>query len=1014
MPDTEVPGDPPSSNPARSPWFSWLRWSIRSGWWLVLAATFAWGIVGAYRTTYRTQLVAGAPMAKGLATLSVRVTSEGPFQSAHVEVLSEHAPGRYVSAAKGPTVDGTLTLSELPSGPAWLIVRAPGAARVAQRLTLYGHVEVETKLAAERVLVISVEDEQGEPVAGATVLVKQRSASGAPTPTSDAASALPEQGAEGPSVADDQLPFGQATDEHGVARISGLGPGPFEVSAFARGFSAVRRDNVTQDTKLVLAQLGALVVSVIGPTGDPVPNAEVQLVGTRVWPAKRAESDEHGRVILGGLPEGLYDLRALKGRLVSPILANLRLERGERRQVEARLVEGRMIQIDVTTSDEAPEPIPNAKLVLAEHGLSAFPLAAVANEDGKTHMGPIPPGPAFLSVRAEGFIARGAVPVPDTGNMLVKLLRGGAVYGEIEDVDGRPIRDARIEIVGLDLDGLPIAESPLSAAYREAHFEFSLQPLAWVPAGELGVTFGPVPFVNMVTDGSVSGPDFSALPSDYSPWISDGEGHFRASPVPPGRVRLIVRHNAFAEGQSRIFTMGPGGNVHVKVVLDVGHTLRGRVVDDGDRPVAAARILVSGVQNGFERGLSSARDGTFEVRGVPSEVSVSLARPEDTTRFVKREKLRLDKVDAREIEFVLPAEREALSWTVFDDQNAALELAQVSVQSLDPDVPLRTTRFTDAQGRVTIDDASGLNLRIAVEAPGFIPTSVEVKNANDDVKLILTRGVKLKGRITAVRGRTEVGGARVSLEVGSRRDTTTTSALGEYEFANVSPGKVRLRVNHEEYAVAVREVNVEATGYTDRPFELPDIDLLDAVTVSGRIVDKSGRPVPTARVAATPLSEVRPRGALDEEVVLSDDAGAFVLHGVAPGSVTLFAQSALAGKGQLQLDVPESGAEGIVIALDSPLKEDGSEFNPSVGSVALGLSARAGEIVVTSVPAGGEAERSGLSVGDVIRSIDGTVPKGVGQARGLLSGPLASDVVVAVERGSEEHTYRIRREQTSR
>ena len=39
--------------------------------------------------------------------------------------------------------------------------------------------------------------------------------------------------------------------------------------------------------------------------------------------------------------------------------------------------------------------------------------------------------------------------------------------------------------------------------------------------------------------------------------------------------------------------------------------------------------------------------------------------------------------------------------------------------------------------------------------------------------------------------------------------------------------------------------------------------------------------------------------------VLTDDAGDFVLSGVALGAVTLFAQSALAGKGQLQLAVPE-------------------------------------------------------------------------------------------------------------
>lgn len=1012
MPDLEEPSGPAASvTPSRRPRLSWVVVT----WVLGLLCVFAWGIGLAYRTPYGLTLIPAAAEAAGLATLEVKVTGAGPLEEVRVEVHSEQALGRYVSVASGrANGEGKISFEELPSGPAWILVRSPKHARFSQRLVLLGKQVVEVALEEARSLVVRVQDEQGAPVGGATLLVRRfesKAPSEAPPLVRD------EPTSEEPNDTrpeSEELPFGQVTDQHGVARLSGLGQGPFTVSVFAKGYSTVRRDNVTEDLEIVLTQLGALTVSVLGPTGDPVPKAEVQLVGTRVWPAKRAEADTQGRVILGGLPEGLYDLRALAGRLVSPIVANLRLERGERRQVELRLVEGRMIHVKVTTAEEVPEPIAKAKLVLAEHGLSAFPLAAVSDQQGEVELGPLPPGPAFLSVRADGYIARGAVPVPESGGMNVKLLRGGVAYGEIEDVEGRPIRDARIEVVGLDLDGLPIAESPLSAAYRDAHFEFSLKPMAWAPAGELGVTFGPVPFVNMVTENPGASADFSALPSDYSPWVSDSDGHFRAAPIPPGRVRLIVRHNAFAEGQSRIFTMGPGGNVHVKVVLDIGHTLRGRVVDDGDRPVAKARVLVSGVHNGFERGVVSEHDGTFELKGVPSEVNVSLARPEDPTRFVKRQKISLEKGGTDEVEFVLPSERGAVAWTVFDDRNVAVELAQVSVQSIDPDVPLRATQFTDDKGRVSFEDAAGLELRIAVDAPGYVPTHLQVKNASDDVTLVLTRGVKVKGRITAVRGRKEVAGAQVLIDVGGRRDTTTTSGLGEYEFNNVAPGKARIRVSHDEYASVVREVTVEPGAYAERPFEVPDIDLNDAVTIRGKVVDRDGRPVPAARVSGSALSEVRPKGSLEDEVVLTDDNGLFVLSGVAPGESTLYAQSALAGKGKLRVNVPEGGLDGVVLELTSSLKEDGSDFSPSVGSVALGLSGSGGKIAITSVPLGGEAERAGLQVGDEISAVEGVAPKSVGQVRTLLSGPVTSDVVLTVLRGGDRLTYRVRREQTSR
>src|SRR5690606_15081142 len=103
------------------------------------------------------------------------------------------------------------------------------------------------------------------------------------------------------------------------------------------------------------------------------------------------------------------------------------------------------------------------------------------------------------------------------------------------------------------------------------------------------------------------------------------------------------------------------------------------------------------------------------------------------------------------------------------------------------------------------------------------------------------------GRITGVRGRSAVAGAQVVLEGGTRRNSTVTSSLGEYEFANVAPGRLQLRVTHDSYANTLREIVVEPTGHVDRPFEVDDIDMQDAITVRGSVVDAQGRPVPAAR-----------------------------------------------------------------------------------------------------------------------------------------------------------------------
>src|SRR5690606_40400690 len=93
---------------------------------------------------------------------------------------------------------------------------------------------------------------------------------------------------------------------------------------------------------------------------------------------------------------------------------------------------------------------------------------------------------------------------------------------------------------------------------------------------------------------------------------------------------------------------------------------------------------------------------------------------------------------------------------------------------------------------------------------------------------------------------------------------------------NVAVGNARLRIYHDEYAAATRDIVVAATGYADRAFEIPDIDLADATTVRGRVVDRNGRAVPTARVSTAKLAEVRPKVALEEAVVLTVDSRSFV------------------------------------------------------------------------------------------------------------------------------------------
>ena len=144
----------------------------------------------------------------------------------------------------------------------------------------------------------------------------------------------------------------------------------------------------------------------------------------------------------------------------------------------------------------------------------------------------------YVSAAAEGFVPTSAVIVDSKGTEVrVPLVRGGALVGEVVDDRGFPVGGASVEIIGTDTDGMPIAVTRAMAAFREDHFEHSLPgSMPLIPVGELGVMLGPIPDLPH-EEGS-----HRDLNVDDDPWVTNADGVFRAEPIPPGRVQVIVRH----------------------------------------------------------------------------------------------------------------------------------------------------------------------------------------------------------------------------------------------------------------------------------------------------------------------------------------------------------------------------------------------------------------------------------------------------------------------------------------
>jgi hypothetical protein len=934
-----------------------------------------------------------SPKRDGAVEVTVRAGGDvgrPPIAGAHVRALSILEDRAYLADARETDRAGRALLARLPRGATWIVAEAPGRARGSTRLVVDSERrEIAMDLDPEHTIDVVVKDETGEPIGGAEVEVL---------------------------APGDPIPIGARSGRDGVAHVTRLGAGPWRMTARAPGFeeagarAAHEGDNVT----IVLRKLGSLLVHVVGEGDASVAGARVSVAGATLWPARSAETDVRGDVRIGGLAAGIYALRASRGDLVSAIELGVSLGRGEDKSIDLKVGPGRWVVARVTDGDsDDAAGIAAARVMLAEGGLSPFPLEATTDAKGRARLGPIAAGAATVSARADGFVPRGAVLLADPlpPETRIALVRAGVMTGRVVDDRGYPVGGASIAIVGTDPGGAPIFDDPRRASFQAAHFDAMLGgPTALVPAGELGVMPGPVPAIP--PSGAFLDRAILRGSLDVEPWVTRGDGTFRASPASPGRLRAVVHHPQFVEAQSDPVTLAPGGEANVEIVMHGGGALEGRVVDARDRPVEGARILVSATRGVQERTARTAADGTFAFAALPDTVTVTASTQDDDQPDV-RVSIAIPERGRKEVTIRLPEPRGPLPVTVVDDHDWPIAAAQVSAVSLSADSPLRATAFTDGHGDAQLKRARGLPLRVEASAPGHAPHVVTTDGNGDALRMELAPAETATGEVVAARGGYPVEGADVTLytDLGVRR--ARTDRRGAFALGELAPGGGRLHVRAPGFASVSRPVVVPDSAGR-RPFLVPRLELAAGRVIEGEVVDARGEPVAGARVALDHAPTWLLVGAVAEGVSVTDPRGRFSLGELPEGSVAIEAYAPDVGRGRVEgVKVTAARTSARVrIVLAPRADETRSRAAEASGSVAvtLGESSAPPQVVVVSVTAGSEAERAGLAPDDVVLSVDGAPVGTIEEAREKLGGPLSDDVVVRVQRGDRELAVRVARE----
>ncbi len=917
--------------------------------------------------------------------VDVVADDERGVEQAIVRVFAFEGDRAYLAGTTQTDTAGHGALSSLPAGAAWIVVDHEGFARASTaRVLEKGLPALKVRLHEGHGLAVHVVDDLDASVAGAEIEVSSK----------------------------DALPVGVRTDAKGDAETHRLDEGPWSVLVRAPGFEEERIRAAPEGERLrvVVRKLGALVVHVVDEQGRPSPLARVEVAGTGLWPPRATDARSDGIVRVGGLAAGQYALRATSGTLVSHSEIGLPLARGEERDVTLKLEPGLFATAHVAEETDDGDPVPGARLTVVESGLSPFPMAGVSDEHGNCHLGPVVRGSsALLSAQADGFVPRGSMLVPDDGGpVTVVMLRAGTIEGRVVDVRGRPVGGATLEIVGTSFSGEPIEDDPAKRSFQRTEFDLTLagrRPL--VPSGELGVVPGPVPPIPLASPLPVA---LQGIPAPSEPWVTKDDGTYRASPASPGRIRVVVRHPEYLETVSDVLKLAPGGTAQVDLVLKEGGSLEGRVVDAGGRPVAGANVTLAASRGSLERSMSSASDGTFAFAAVPEEVVVTAAVGEDSDGRIAQATAEVPHGGKATVTLTLADPRPPLSVHVSDDRGYPVGAAQISVGSVEPSIPFRTTAFSDARGDASIPGAQGVSLRVEVSAPGHAFRSLMASKTKATLDITLDSAKTITGTVRDARSGTVLPRAEVTLFSDTLVRRTETDGDGIFRLHDVGGGSVRLRARAAGHVSLERSIAlVDAASGT---LDLPPFDLAEDGIVTGTVLDAAREPVAGARVGQDHVPTYVPAGVRDASFALTDSRGRFRLAGLPDGTVTLEAYAPDVGRARTDVRVTTGRTTSdVVLSMAEPEAKQPQRLPTSSGGVAVTLGELSGdppEVVIVEVAEGSEAERGGLSVGDVITAIDGVPVSRIAAARARLAGPVGNDVVIERRREHARETDALR------
>ncbi len=622
----------------------------------------------------------------------------------------------------------------------------------------------------------------------------------------------------------------------------------------------------------------------------PVPGA---LVHIDTQPASEVKAEGDGSFYFEGLLPREYHLSArADARSAGPISVRATPPASHAEPVVLRLGAGSRLEVEVTTASDH-RPISGASIVVTSDQTIQ---QGRTGDDGRLTLSGLGPGGYQISASAQRLSTEWReIQVASTGWMRVRLelSPGASISGRVVDGAGKPVEGAA---VALEDSRSPFAPHNLAVSGPSGEWEFPT-----VSAGNYRFWSWPVGNINAdVARGS--------------------------SP--------LVRHDGIHTADN------------IEIRLPSGFLINGRVVYADSRVAPFARIRIRAA-HGLAFGDLDVRTtyagpkGEFSFVGLPAGETVAVADLEDLVS----KPLRVSLKESTSAELILEAS-EGISGVVVDPAGEPVPESQVIARSTDGTsasaVLAAATDITDATGhfhlRGLVVGSYSLRALPVGSRPGnqWDQPGTQAKVGDRDVKLTISRGGRLVGKVTTTSGQPVKG---FSIGLGVRLPKAFTADNGAFVIDDLRAGTWSVLVSGPGFArLTIPDIVIVGGKVTD----MGTVTVAGGRTISGLVVDSKGSPQPGVSVVVG--NEIQGTGGtldtpiayrLGMAVVQSDESGHFSLIGQSIGQLLVIANKA--GLGRSRPTAIPSGSTDVEISLTlgAPGRIGGATRNGTASAPAL-------------------------------------------------------------------------------